>query len=156
MLSMGATNGLDDGWPKAAFGTPPAHALPPAAPVIPAIACDALQKAMMSCERIDLHRRESRVSTPRKAGYVRSLSLFACASRACGAWGLPGFPGAVFYGSRCSLTALVLRLPSASWGILSWFARWLLGLSGCAFFSPSPSPFSPFAFVGLWGRQAQG
>ena len=37
MLSMGATNGLVDGWPKAAFGTPPAQALPRAAPVIPAI-----------------------------------------------------------------------------------------------------------------------
>ena len=146
MLSMGATNGLVDGWPKAAFGTPPAHALPPA-PVIPAIACDALQKAMLSCERI-----ESRV-----------LSL---ESPACGKQGMfipfpcshvhrvPAEPGAyrVFRGLFFMDPGALLRLSSYGslpprGGFYPGLPVGFWGFPGAPF---SPHPLPPFPLLPLW------
>lgn len=149
MLSMGATNGLVDGWPKAAFGTPPAHALPPA-PVIPAIACDALQKAMLSCERIES---ESRV-----------LSLHPAKSRVCSfpfpvrmciaclrSLGLTGFSGGCFlwipvlsYGSR-------LTAPFRLVGDFIPVCPLAFGAFRVRLFLPIPFPLFPFCLCGFVG-----
>ena len=153
---MGARNGLGDGLPKAAFGSPPTHALPRAAPVMPAIACDALQKAMLSCERKvspqdrvqSLHPATSRVCSflfpvPMCIACLRSLGLTGF-SGGCLLW-IP----VLSYGSR-------LTAPFRLVGDFIPVCPLAFGAFRVRRFLPIPFPLFPFClwwFVGVTGTR---